>query len=45
MAKKMDEARQKRVRAGGLLLTGKGCAEMAEAVGAANGVHVEGAPE
>lgn len=35
MAKKMDEATRKRVRAGRLLLAGKGCAEIAEAVGVA----------
>ena len=35
MAKEMDEATQKRVRAGRLLLAGKGCAAVAEAVGVA----------
>ncbi len=35
MAKKMDEATRKRVRAGRMLLAGKGCAEIAKAVGVA----------
>ena len=35
MAKKMDEATRKRVRAGRLLLAGKGCAQAAQAVGVA----------
>lgn len=35
MAKKMDEATRRRVRAGRLLLAGKGCAEVAQAVGVA----------
>ena len=35
MAKKMDEATRKRVRAGRLLLAGKGCAQAALAVGVA----------
>ena len=35
MVKKMDEATQKRVRAGRLLLAGKGCAQVAETVGVA----------
>ena len=35
MAKKMDEATRKRVRAGRLLLAGKGCAEIAQSVGVA----------
>lgn len=35
MAKKMDEATRKRVRAGRLLLAGKRCAEVAQAVGVA----------
>jgi transposase len=35
MAKKMDEATRKRVKAGRLLLAGKGCAEVAQSVGVA----------
>lgn len=35
MANKMDEATRRRVRAGRLLLAGKGCAEVAQAVGVA----------
>lgn len=35
MAKKMDEATRRRVRAGRLLLKGKGCAEVAQEVGVA----------
>lgn len=35
MAKKMDEATRKRVRAGRMLLAGKGCAAAAQAVGVA----------
>jgi len=35
MAKKMDEATRKRVRAGRMLLASKGCAEIAKAVGVA----------
>ena len=35
MGKKMDEATRRRVRAGRLLLAGKGCAEVARAVGVA----------
>jgi len=35
MSKKMDEATRRRVRAGRLLLAGKGCAEVAKAVGVA----------
>ena len=35
MAKKMDEATRRRVRAGRMLLAGKGCAEVAQEVGVA----------
>lgn len=35
MGKRMDEATRRRVRAGRLLLAGKGCAEVAQAVGVA----------
>ena len=35
MAKTMDEATRKRVRAGRMLLAGKRCAEVAQAVGVA----------
>lgn len=35
MSKRMDEATRRRVRAGRLLLAGKGCAEVAQAVGVA----------
>ena len=35
MSKKMDEATRKRVRAGGMLLAGKRCADVAKAVGVA----------